>query len=50
MVNKRYQPAPVQYFTCGKCKKLITDPDFISHFKSCTGKPKEQPIQEDVKG
>ena len=38
---------------CVKCKKLITDPDFVAHFKSCTGKPKEEPnpaINEGVEG
>lgn len=38
---------------CARCKKLITDPDFVGHFKSCAGKPKEPPkpaINETVEG
>lgn len=40
---------------CGKCKKLITDKDFVSHFRSCEGSSIKKvntflrPISEQVK-
>ena len=33
---------------CGKCKKLITDPDFVGHFRACLGKPKEETKPVDI--
>jgi hypothetical protein len=31
---------------CGKCKKLILDPDFVAHFKQCEGSPLAEIIAE----
>lgn len=35
MISKRYQPAPVQYFTCGKCKARITETACNAHLQKC---------------
>ena len=50
---KAYNIAAIKHFgeyarlntipECGKCGQLITDPDFVGHFRSCLGKPKVEP-------
>ena len=40
------QPRGVE---CYKCRKLITDPDFVGHFRACLGKPKEEPQVDNSK-